>query len=135
MLPTLDAYKFGLTRDKNTGPKNMDHLSFWLIYILTWCNLCIFLINCNNLKTAHSKMAFWDSLTKHWHIHVFVWVVKKGLTALRGLHSKFFYLSTMSRKTLSLAVNFQRMRCAIWYYLCNLRNVKNTHGGELLLVK
>ena len=23
--------------------------------------------------------------------------------------------------------------CAIWYHLCNLKNVKNTHGGELLL--
>ena len=27
------------------------------------------------------------------------------------------------------------MFCAIWYYLCNLKNVKNTHGGVLLLVK
>ena len=27
------------------------------------------------------------------------------------------------------------MRCAIWYHLCNLKNVKNTHGGVLLLVK
>ena len=26
------------------------------------------------------------------------------------------------------------MRCAIWYHLCNLKNVKNTHGGVLLLV-
>ena len=25
------------------------------------------------------------------------------------------------------------MLCAIWYHLCNLRNVKNTHGGALLL--
>ena len=25
--------------------------------------------------------------------------------------------------------------CAIWYHLCNLKNVKNTHGGVLLLVK
>ena len=25
--------------------------------------------------------------------------------------------------------------CAIWYYLNNLKNVKNTHGGVLLLVK
>ena len=25
--------------------------------------------------------------------------------------------------------------CAIWYYLHNLKNVKNTHGGVLLLVK
>ena len=27
------------------------------------------------------------------------------------------------------------MLCAIWYHLYNLKNVKNTHGGMLLLVK
>ena len=27
------------------------------------------------------------------------------------------------------------MRCAIYYHLHNLKNVKNTHGGLLLLVK
>ena len=27
------------------------------------------------------------------------------------------------------------MRCAIWYHLCNLKNVENTHGGVLMLVK
>ena len=28
------------------------------------------------------------------------------------------------------------MRCAIWWYhLCNLKNVKNTHGGVLILLK
>ena len=27
------------------------------------------------------------------------------------------------------------MRCAIWYNLYNFKNVKNTHGGVLLLVK
>ena len=27
------------------------------------------------------------------------------------------------------------MRCAIWYYLYNLKNVKNTHGEVSLLVK
>ena len=27
------------------------------------------------------------------------------------------------------------MRCAIWYHLYNLRNMKNTHEGVLLLVK
>ena len=27
------------------------------------------------------------------------------------------------------------MRCAIWYLLYNLKNVKNTHGGVLFLVK
>ena len=27
------------------------------------------------------------------------------------------------------------MRCAIWYHLCNFKNVKNTHEGVLVLVK
>ena len=27
------------------------------------------------------------------------------------------------------------MSCAIWHRLCNFKNVKNTHGGVLLLVK
>ena len=27
------------------------------------------------------------------------------------------------------------MRCAIWWHLYNLKNVKNTHGGVLILVK
>ena len=27
------------------------------------------------------------------------------------------------------------MRCAIWYHLYSLKNVKNTHGGVLLFVK
>ena len=27
------------------------------------------------------------------------------------------------------------MRCAIWYHLYNLKNLKNTHGGVLILVK
>ena len=27
------------------------------------------------------------------------------------------------------------MRCAMWYHLYNLKNVKNTHAGVLLLVK
>ena len=27
------------------------------------------------------------------------------------------------------------MLCAIWYHLRNLKNIKNNHGGVLLLVK
>ena len=26
------------------------------------------------------------------------------------------------------------MLCVIWYHMCNLKNVKNTHRGVLLLV-
>ena len=34
-----------------------------------------------------------------------------------------------------MIVNEYVMCCAIWYHLYNLKNVKNTHGGVLLLVK
>ena len=34
-----------------------------------------------------------------------------------------------------LIANSDVMFCAIWYHLYNLKNVKNTHGGMLLLVK
>ena len=34
-----------------------------------------------------------------------------------------------------MKVQVYMMRCAIWYHLQNLKNVKNTHGGMLLLVK
>ena len=27
------------------------------------------------------------------------------------------------------------MRCAVWYHLYNLKNVKNTHGGVLIFLK
>ena len=27
------------------------------------------------------------------------------------------------------------VRCVIWYHVYNLKNVKNTHGGVLILVK
>ena len=30
---------------------------------------------------------------------------------------------------------FDKMRCAIWYHLCNLKNVENTYGGVLHLIK
>ena len=34
-----------------------------------------------------------------------------------------------------LAKKSTKMRGAIWYHLYNLKNVKNIHGGVLLLVK
>ena len=32
-------------------------------------------------------------------------------------------------------INSYVVRCAIWYYSYNLKNVKKTHGGVLILVK
>ena len=36
---------------------------------------------------------------------------------------------------LKLLLKVYVMRCSIWYHLYNLKNVKNTHVGVLLLVK
>ena len=38
-------------------------------------------------------------------------------------------------KILSFLRNIYMMLCAIWYHLYNLKNLKNTHGGVLLLLK
>ena len=39
------------------------------------------------------------------------------------------------RKDLSsLDIETHMMLCAIWYHLYNFKNVKNTHGGALLLL-
>ena len=44
---------------------------------------------------------------------------------------------TLSKSIFSEADFFKVnvMRCAIWYHWFNLKNVKNTHEGALLLVK
>ena len=34
-----------------------------------------------------------------------------------------------------ILVNIYVMRCAIWYHLYKLKNVKNTHGGVLIFSK
>ena len=31
-----------------------------------------------------------------------------------------------------LTISIYVVHCAIWYHLCNLKNVKNTHGGVLI---
>ena len=38
-------------------------------------------------------------------------------------------------KSYPMRLNIIAMFCTIWYYFYNLKNVKNTHGGVLLLVK
>ena len=45
--------------------------------------------------------------------------------------SSFRILNFISANTKKLYV----MRCAIWYHLQNLKNVKNTHGRVLILLK
>ena len=45
-----------------------------------------------------------------------------------------YWAFTNFSKMQSHSIIFETL-CEIWYYLYNLKNVKNTHGGEILLVK
>ena len=46
--------------------------------------------------------------------------------------SKLFHLVNAAKS--STFIKLYETLCAIWYHLYNLRNMKNTHGGVLLLV-
>ena len=41
----------------------------------------------------------------------------------------------MKRENVNHVSSVFEMLCAVWYHLYNLENVKNTHGGVVLLVK
>ena len=45
-----------------------------------------------------------------------------------------FYYTLLTTTTSYKSITYV-MRCAIWYHLYNSKNVKNTHGGVLILVK
>ena len=54
---------------------------------------------------------------------------------IRGPNRKLLF-KRQNNVSLPLAnVKSNVVRCAIWYHLYNLKNVKNTHGGVLILVK
>ena len=46
-----------------------------------------------------------------------------------------FFWSSYTPTKIKQNKNPYVMRCAIWYHLYNLKNLKNTHGGVLILVK
>ena len=48
-------------------------------------------------------------------------------------HKIVKHTQTIFCKKLNIRV-LNVVRCAIWYHLYNLKNVKNTHGGLLILV-
>ena len=74
-------------------------------------------------------------------------VEKKKKRSVRHLKHMLtqFYVSAIEFSRFLLSEYFHRrcpeihyhfcMRCAIWYHLYNLKNVKNTHVGVLILVK
>ena len=47
----------------------------------------------------------------------------------------FFAYSNFKKNIFGKCFSRDVMRCVTWYHLCNLKNVKNTHGGVVYLVK
>ena len=52
-----------------------------------------------------------------------------------SLNATIEYLLSTEKIQISSFQLINVVRCAIWYHLYNLKNVKNTHGGVLILVK
>ena len=77
-------------------------------------------------KKKDSDMIF---LALYWYIHFYLEKINPYFLLL-PLNFKTAFTTRGSKKTLNVV-----MRCAIWYHLHNLKNVKNTHGGVLPLVK
>ena len=67
----------------------------------------------------------------HWCEHTFS---QNFLTQFVTVAMMVNPLST-TFSTAQISIYHYVKRCAIWYHLYNLKNVKNTHGGVLLLVK
>ena len=79
----------------------------------------------------------------------FSWMGFKCLKAIEPLRGGTLFFTTKLPSILSflkkllptifqyyvLIANSDVMFCAIWYHLYNLKNVKNTHRGVLLLIK
>ena len=92
---SLNALNFGLTRDKNVGPKTMEYLS-------------LSLNKQQQIKDSTLQNGILGQSTKNTDIFMssFEWLKRNWRPWGCCLHSKFFYLSTLPTITSQLAVNF-----------------------------
>ena len=78
----------------------------------------------NNSELQHCNLGWYISNIKQVRI-----------AALQSWLIYFKYQTSQNCSITMLVVSIRVMPCAIWYHLCNLKNVKNTYGGLLLLVE
>ena len=71
---------------------------------------------------------------QNWFYNDFV-LLNKYMDDKDLLHIRSYNPFSLSQYFLFLFSFLNVMRCATWYHLHNLKNVKNNHGGVLLLVK
>ena len=91
-------------------------------------------------KQAKNKPFYCTYITRPTTIHK-IFETNSSFHAKQRTTGKFLFF----RRFLLVLTNFHCwrrtkqytivMRCAIWYHLYNLKNVKNTYGGVLILVK
>ena len=62
-------------------------------------------------------------------------ISRQKLDGREGKCLRFMKAFQWTRLFEMLNTKWYVMRCTIWYYLYNLKNMKNAHGGALLLVK
>ena len=71
------------------------------------------------------------------HFSCFTWPLTTDLTEdhskTKYNSEKYFQCRQVGKRDTRVMPN--TMRCAIWYHLYNSKNVKNTHGGVLILEK
>ena len=95
----------------------------------------------NNSELQHHNLGWYISNIKQLRIAALQsWLIYSNIKQVRiaALQSSLIYFKYQTSQNCSitmLVVSIRVMPCAIWYHLCNLKNVKNTHGGLLLLVE
>ena len=95
----------------------------------------------NNSELQHCNLGWYISNIKQLRIAALQsWLIYSNIKQVRiaALQSSLIYFKYQTSQNCSitmLVVSIRVMPCAIWYHLCNFKNVKNTHGGLLLLVE
>ena len=75
------------------------------------------------------------ALSKALFERMFWWIVARVNKALDTKERRSYFIGVLDIAGFEIFEVTCVMRCMIWYHLDNLKNVKNTHGGVLILVK
>ena len=93
-------------------------------------------VNFSNQENSNHISAI-SSKTQINKIAMIVLLFRKSEYTFRQIFIKNYLFKYRDFLSTEESVRFSKymMRCAIWYHLYNLKNIKNTYGGVLILVK
>ena len=81
------------------------------------------------------KYTFWAQELSWTYVRCSEDVLNIFWTSSKRSFTRLIYIYVIFTSCVQRVWSKYVMRCAIWYHLCYLKNVKNTHGGGLILVK